>query len=893
MSRIRNNEDSVVVLPSLPVQLNTINTSTEGSLSSDSRFKLLGEELAGYLMKLLLGLASPKKFKTLINFIGISRPFCELKYPKITEFQCEKQSQGRLNDGWFLRNVKSVFRRWQTRWMVLTPTHLMYYSTPEETGSTMKDSITFDADTEVVLEDCDKYSVRIVFMLSRRTLRLEVKDAVAGLIAIHYILKVFKNSTYAQIHRFESFAPERDRNDCMFFADGEGYYHELQKAVESAQDEVMITDWWFSPEVPLSRPIQASHEEEPSRIDKVLQRAAQRGVKVYVIVYKEFSMNMNNDSEHVKRALEPLHPNIKVLRHPNVIVSLWSHHEKMCIVDKFVVFMGGLDLCWGRFDYQEHPLFNDPQLRSFPGSDYYNPLKTDIVKGRDYHKSMIDPNYPRMPWHDVAVMLKGDIVKDFASHFITYWNHARETNSESEILFSKKVGSHPGSEQRVMSRAMQLSENTPDGEVEAVDPYEANPGIDMGTLQGFSNVVDFKDDSIFDPQTGMYNIINNEAVSQGGRFNPAFVQAFRSEQDKVMKITSENRRVTEAEKRIDENFENYSHIMGTSLAHVQSNPISPPLPVYTSGQSPQIQQNFGGHDLPPGFYPPQDHYGMTQDYGYGPAQGFGIGAGVNTDQGFGGFSPAPYQGQPPFENLLLSANNAEEPARVSSHQFTHDTYVQDSNVISGHIEVIHNVGSENGFEDNSGSLPAIAQLNLFNIKEDTNVGDMKMQALRSASEWSLGRRNTECSIYNSYLELIEQAEQFIFIENQFFISSTANCGVQNRIVKALFNRISKAIEQNKAFKVVVFMPLMPAFEANLEDQQGIVMHIQIGLQNQTIGKGSTSLVELLASKLQSSGINHEQYLMVCSLRKFQRRPTDGKPITELIYIHSKVAERII
>ena len=40
-----------------------------------------------------------------------------------------------------------------------------------------------------------------------------------------------------------------------------------------------------------------------------------------------------------------------------------------------------------------------------------------------------------------------------------------------------------------------------------------------------------------------------------------------------------------------------------------------------------------------------------------------------------------------------------------------------------------------------------------------------MQALRSASNWSLGRINTESSIYACYCELIKNAQNYIYIEN--------------------------------------------------------------------------------------------------------------------------------
>ncbi len=46
-----------------------------------------------------------------------------------------------------------------------------------------------------------------------------------------------------------------------------------------------------------------------------------------------------------------LHKNFKVLRHPGLIIpQLWSHHEKSVIIDENIAFMGGLDICYGRWD---------------------------------------------------------------------------------------------------------------------------------------------------------------------------------------------------------------------------------------------------------------------------------------------------------------------------------------------------------------------------------------------------------------------------------------------------------------------------------------------------------------------------------------------------------------
>jgi phospholipase D1/2 len=44
--------------------------------------------------------------------------------------------------------------------------------------------------------------------------------------------------------------------------------------------------------------------------------------------------------------------------HPNYVLIpfMWSHHEKMVIVDQKVAFMGGMDIAYGRMDSRRHLL---------------------------------------------------------------------------------------------------------------------------------------------------------------------------------------------------------------------------------------------------------------------------------------------------------------------------------------------------------------------------------------------------------------------------------------------------------------------------------------------------------------------------------------------------------
>jgi phospholipase D1/2 len=84
--------------------------------------------------------------------------------------------------------------------------------------------------------------------------------------------------------RYHSFAPPRTGNDAKWFIDGCGYFWAVSVALENAKDTIWIMDWWLSPELYLRRP---PSKNEKYRLDRMLQAAAERGVKVSVIVYKE------------------------------------------------------------------------------------------------------------------------------------------------------------------------------------------------------------------------------------------------------------------------------------------------------------------------------------------------------------------------------------------------------------------------------------------------------------------------------------------------------------------------------------------------------------------------------------------------------------------------------
>lgn len=83
----------------------------------------------------------------------------------------------------------------------------------------------------------------------------------------------------------------------------------------------------------------------------------------------------------------------------------------------------------GRWDTNEHPLrdLKDKNGKCyFPGLDYSNSRCCDFTNVAKYRNESINRNtQPRMPWHDVAVVIYGESAQDCARHFIEYWNHAK------------------------------------------------------------------------------------------------------------------------------------------------------------------------------------------------------------------------------------------------------------------------------------------------------------------------------------------------------------------------------------------------------------------------------------------------------------------------------------
>lgn len=246
------------------------------------------------------------------------------------------------------------------------------------------------------------------------------------------------HTPWAKEHRFGSFAPVRTGVTAQWLVDGRDYMWNVSRAINEAKDVIYIHDWWLSPQLYMRRPAAISQKW---RLDRLLQRKAREGVKVFIIVYRNVEAAIPIDSEFTKFSMLDLHPNIFVQRSPNQFKKnqfFFAHHEKICIVDHIVAFVGGIDLCFGRWDTPQHTVVDDKptgfehsdspkdadHCQLWPGKDYSNPRVQDFYKLNEPYAEMYDRSKtPRMPWHDVAMQVAGQPARDLTRHFVQRWNY--------------------------------------------------------------------------------------------------------------------------------------------------------------------------------------------------------------------------------------------------------------------------------------------------------------------------------------------------------------------------------------------------------------------------------------------------------------------------------------
>lgn len=555
----------------------------------------------------------------------------------------------------------------------------------------------------------------------------------------------------------------------------------------------------------------------------MLQAAAQRGVKINIIVYKEVEQaltrkylsptlpkyihsllprgidpitkalshlgvaatfaslehieaenplitTMTVSSAHTKHALEDLHPNIAVFRHPDHlpdaqtfessfisslrnmslnaktvanlpqdalkalygvhddIILYWAHHEKLCLIDGSIAFMGGLDLCYGRWDTHQHPIADAHPSNLddiiFPGQDFNNARIMDFQDVAHWENNKLDRKYSsRMGWSDISISLRGPVVEDLRAHFAERWN----------FIFDEKYNV------RKDARYARIT-------------FRQNEAGAIPAMPGYGQPQSL---NIPGPPSGVPNKLYEQPLQGNASYTPNPSQA--------------------------------------------QTPYFPPPPVSGRGidQSAEesstrgIESSGGGHR----------HYHRRLE---------------------------------------------DEAASLTGV----------AGAIRGRVEEGMRHVQEQYLGGNDSSLDGSFQ--------QTGI---PCQIVRSCTKWSHGVK-TEHSIANAYISVIRESRHFVYIENQFFITATSDAQkpVKNKIGAAIVERILRAARAGQKFKVIVLMPAVPAFAGDLRDDSSLRTRAIMEFQYNSINRGGYSIMEMIAKE----GYNPEDYIRFYNLRNYDR-----------------------
>uniref|UniRef100_A0A5B7ABL1 Phospholipase D alpha 1 n=1 Tax=Davidia involucrata TaxID=16924 RepID=A0A5B7ABL1_DAVIN len=282
---------------------------------------------------------------------------------------------------------------------------------------------------------------------------------------------------YQDAHVPNGSLPNVNLDHGMQYAHGK-CWHDIFEAIRQARRLIYITGWSVWHKVRLVRDAVGVSD---CGLGDLLKSKSQEGVRVLLLVWDDpTSRNilgyktdgiMQTHDEETRRFFK--HSSVQVLLCPRVagkrhswvkqreVETIYTHHQKTVIVDadagnnrrRIIAFLGGLDLCNGRYDTPQHPILRS--LKTVHIDDYHNPTYTGNVAG-----------CPREPWHDLHCRIDGPAAYDVLTNFEERWLKAAKPQGIKKLKMSYddsllRIERMP--EISGVSDAPCLSENDPEG----------------------------------------------------------------------------------------------------------------------------------------------------------------------------------------------------------------------------------------------------------------------------------------------------------------------------------------------------------------------------------------------------------------------------------------------
>ncbi|KAL3527259.1 hypothetical protein ACH5RR_011915 [Cinchona calisaya] len=347
--------------------------------------------------------------------------------------------------------------------------------------------------------------------------------------------------------------PEVKLDDGMVYEQGK-CWEDICYTISEAHHLIYIVGWSVFHKIKLIRePTRPLPRGGDLTLGELLKYKSEEGVRVLLLVWDDktshdkFFINtsgvMQTHDEETKKffkrssvicVLSPRYASSKLgYLKQKVVGTFFTHHQKCVLVDtqaygnnrKITAFLGGLDLCDGRYDTPEHRLFRG--LDTVFKDDLHQPTFPAGTKA------------PRQPWHDLHCRIDGPAAYDVLMNFAQRWRKATKWREYS--MLSKRM-SHWHDDAMIkieriswiLNPAFSVSRDGTDKvpgddtklHVTSVDhPENWNVqifrSIDSGSLKGFPRYVNAAE---------AQNLIYSKKLVIDRSIQTAYIQAIRSAQ---------------------------------------------------------------------------------------------------------------------------------------------------------------------------------------------------------------------------------------------------------------------------------------------------------------------------------------------------------------------------
>jgi len=192
---------------------------------------------------------------------------------------------------------------------------------------------------------------------------------------------------------------EAEVEQSALLIDAKNYYTTLYRALEQAQDYVLISGWQFDSGVKLLRGEDAARSHHPLTLLDFLGALCEErpGLRIYLLAWDfSFVYARERETEQAEK-FNGRHPNLRFQWDTHPAIG-GSHHQKFAVVDGAIGFIGGIDLCDARWDECDHRV--------------PHPERVNVVGD------------PCKPYHDVQACFAGSLVAPLTELFAERWQRA-------------------------------------------------------------------------------------------------------------------------------------------------------------------------------------------------------------------------------------------------------------------------------------------------------------------------------------------------------------------------------------------------------------------------------------------------------------------------------------